>query len=262
VRSHSSAALHAVTVAAVLLAMPVGASPVPQQPVRVNAERPGRQEIARAIDTVKADPNLTSERTIRILRWKDSSAPAPSGIPAWLTWIAGLFRWLDQSARLLVWCAAVLLAGLLVVFIVRLRRTYGMPRGKEPFVAPTHVRDLDIRPESLPDDIGMAARALWDCGEQRAALALLYRGLLSRLVHIHRVPVHDSSTEGDCLTLAAAHLIRERSEYASQLIHVWQRCVYGHEDLPAATVHRLCDDFASALGSVSPWESVAPGSAA
>ncbi len=48
---------------------------------------------------------------------------------------------------------------------------------------PSHVRELDIRPESLPDDIGAAVRALWLAGERRAALSLLYRGTLSRLVH-------------------------------------------------------------------------------
>ena len=84
-----------------------------------------------------------------------------------------------------------------------MRASARAPRGDDAFVAPTHVRDLDIRPESLPDDIGAAARALWDRGEHRAALALLYRGLLSRLAHVHRLPIRDSSTEGDCLALAA-----------------------------------------------------------
>ena len=52
--------------------------------------------------------------------------------------------------------------------------------------------------------------ALWDRGDHRAALALLYRGLLSRLVHVHRVPIRDSSTEGDCLALAARCLTPRR----------------------------------------------------
>ena len=105
------------------------------------------------------------------------------------------------------------------------------------------MRDLDIRPESLPEDIGAAARALWDRGEHRAALALLYRGLLSRLAHVHRIPIRDSSTEGDCLALAASHLPQRSREYASRLVRVWQRFVYGGQHTEAATVHALCDDF-------------------
>jgi len=137
-----------------------------------------------------------------------------------------------------------------------------VPRREERFVAPTHVRDLDIRPESLPRDIGIAARALWDRGEHRAALALLYRGMLSRLAHVHRVPIRDSSTEGDCLALAASHLTQEGREYASRLVRVWQRFVYAGQDTQPATVYVLCDDFASALDPVSPLDSLRPAGAA
>ena len=90
------------------------------------------------------------------------------------------------------------------------------------------MQDLDIRPESLPPNIGAAARALWDRGEHRAALALLYRGLLSRLAHVHQVPVRDSSTEGDCLALCRAHLAGPGIDYAARLIVLWQAAVYGH----------------------------------
>ncbi len=221
---------------------------------------PGEVEIVRAIERVKADPNLATERTIKMLRWKNPTEVKPStGMPAWLKWIADLFRWLEQSARVLVWCAAVMLAGMLVVYITRIVRRHRAPRGVEQFAAPTHVRDLDIRPESLPEDIGGAARALWDNGEHRAALALLYRGLLSRLAHVHRVPIRDSSTEGDCLVLAASHLVQGKHEYVSRLVRVWQRAVYGREDVPPATVYVLCEHFASALDAASALDSAASG---
>jgi len=97
---------------------------------------------------------------------------------------------------------------------------------------------------------------LWDCGEHRASLALLYRGLLSRLAHVHRIPIRDSSTEGDCLALAARHLTLARREYASSLVGVWQRSVYGHEDARTGSVYALCDDFASVLDA-SELESIA-----
>jgi hypothetical protein len=128
-------------------------------------------------------------------------------------------------------------------------------------VAPTHVRDLDIRPETLPTDIGAAARALWDRGDHRAALALLYRGMLSRLAHVHRVPIRDSTTEGDCLVLAANHLSSDTQAYASRLVRVWQRAVYGDETVIPATIHELCDGFARALDRTVP-AALSEGSAA
>jgi hypothetical protein len=231
-----------------------------QESLQAQGESPGRAEIARAIDAVKADPNLATERTIKMLRWRESTEAKPRAMPTWLAWIGGLFMWIEQSARILVWGAAVVLAGVLVVYIVRVVRVRGVPRREEPFVAPTHVQDLDIRPETLPKDIGAAARVLWDRGEHRASLALLYRGMLSRLAHVHCVPIRDSSTEGDCLALSAAmHLTQGRRTYSLRLVRVWQEAVYGREEVQAAVVYMLCDDFASALDPASPSGSAAPG---
>ena len=143
-----------------------------------------------ALDKVKSDPNLAPERTVNMLRWTE---PEPVTDEPWwwqwmnalARWFRGLFGWIAESGRYVVWVLGALLAGLLALYVVRLVRGRGLPRVPKPFAAPSHVQDLDIRPESLPDDVGSAARALWQRGDQRAALALLYRGSLSRLVHVH-----------------------------------------------------------------------------
>ncbi|HBP3289912.1 TPA: DUF4129 domain-containing protein, partial [Pseudomonas aeruginosa] len=51
--------------------------------------------------------------------------------------------------------------------------------------APTVMFGLDLSPESLPDDIAGNAERLWN-EKPREALGLLYRGLLSRLLHDYR----------------------------------------------------------------------------
>ena len=219
--------------------------------VRLSAavdDQPTEAEITRALDAVKADPNLAALRTIKMLRWKDADAPKPTNVPSWINWITGLFRWLDQSARYLVWGLVAVLAVLLIGCIAGFEGAGRETAARESGVAaPGRVFDLDIRPESLPDDIGAAARLLWDRTEHRAALALLYRGMLSRLAHVHQVPIRDSSTEGDCLDLAARHLSPARSEYAARLVGAWRRAVYGREVITTDIVHRLCDGFSSAL---------------
>lgn len=260
-RSHTEWRIGSVVLAGFLLAAvpPAAARQTPPPP---STASPDMGEISRALEIVKADPNLATERTISTLRWKDSAEKKPSRKPGWLAWVGGLFGWLARSARVLMWCVAIVLAGMLAVFIVRVVRNHATTGGEAAFVAPTHVRDLDIRPETLPHDIGAAARALWDRGEHRAALALLYRGLLSRLAHVHRVPIRDSTTEGDCLTLAERHLTPRRREYASRVIRVWQRAVYGREEVPASTVHVLCEDFGPMLGRGSQPEGAISGGAA
>jgi hypothetical protein len=209
--------------------------------------RPSPEEIARVLDRVKADPNLAPTRTIKMLRWKERQAAQQRRSPAWLAWLSGFFRWIDQSARLLIWAGAAVLVAFLVVYLLRVIRAAQADAVGESFTAPTHVRDLDIRPETLPADVGQAARALWDRGDRRGALALLYRGLLSRLAHVHQVPIRDSTTEGDCLALAGIHLTGVRLDYTARLVRLWQRAVYGGEAAPAAVVYSLCDGFAAAL---------------
>ena len=182
------------------------------------------------------------------------------------SWIGDLFAWIGQISQMLMWLIIAGLVALLAVFLVRIVQAGSGTRVAKKFMAPTHVQDLDIRPESLPDDIGATARALWDRGEQRAALALLYRGLLSRLAHVYEVPIRDSSTEGDILQAARSQEAR-RLEYATRLVRTWQRAIYGGLSIEDATVHGLCADFDTHLerplaAGAAPRSSFAGGAAA
>ncbi len=164
----------------------------------------------------------------------------------------GLFRWIGQSGRLIVWVLAALLAAGIVVYLLRLLRDRRPFESTGPSLAPTHVRELDIRPESLPADIGAAARALWDGGEARRALALLYRGMLSRLAHAHAAPVRESTTEGESVTLARGCLPASGAEFADALVRTWQFAVYGGRMPETGRVHALCSGFAPALDRAPP----------
>ena len=242
--------LTAVVAAALIAIAAVATTPV----LRAAGPPPTEVEIREAIEKVKKDPNLATEVTIKTLHWKGkwdtTKKKSDWGL---FSWLGDLLEWFERSMRVFMWVGVAILACWLVISILRLVRDRGPRRAAvDDFVAPTHVRDLDIRPEARPADIGAAARALWDRGEQRAALVLLYRGLLSRLAHVHRVPIRDSSTEGDCLALAGDHLKEpSRRDYASRLIVVWQRAVYARQDPASATVHDLCDAFAQALDRAS-----------
>jgi hypothetical protein len=245
---------------AVLALLTVAAPALPAAPT------PDAAEVERAVKVVKADPNLANERTVRSLTWDDDGkkkARKSTRWPEWLGWIGALFMWIAQASNALVWLLLAALAALLVMVIVRIFASNRLSgRGGTRFIAPTHVQDLDIRPESLPPDIGAAARALWDRGEQRAALALLYRGLLSRLAHVHEVPIRDSSTEGDCLALAARKLDPARIAYATELVRTWQRAIYGGLSIDTAVIHSLCAGFAANLDAPPGHAQARPGFAA
>lgn len=212
---------------------------------------PDAVRISEAVSELRKDPNLGQERQVRTLRWRRGEVQDEDQ-PGWLAWFGTFFRWLGESARLLVWVLAAVLTGMLGVFLWRLLRKRSAERNLVATMVPTHVRDLDIRPESLPDDVGSAARALWDGGQPRRALALLYRGLLSRLVHVHGAPVRESTTEGDCVRLAGSHLSGGASVFAAELVLTWQAAVYGARMPETTHVHVLCGGFAAALDRAPP----------
>ena len=252
---------------ALLLAVRSATAQDAREPPAAETSGPTPEQIDDALVSIKADPNLALERNVHTLKWR-SEPPEERASPGWverisalLGWIGDLFEWVAQTGRVLVWVVVGLLGVLFAGYLARILRAGRVPQAPKRFVAPSHVRDLDIRPESLPDDVGAAAAALWDRGEQRAALALLYRGLLSRLVHAHGVPIRDSSTEGDCLALAVSRVGAVRNDYAVRLVGVWQGAVYGTEQPAAATVHSLCADFARALDA-APAAAAAGGAAA
>ncbi len=224
----------------------------------VEAPQPTREQVKAAIEKLKADPNLgVDKKTRKLVQNSKAEQPnAPSTSSDWLNWVADAFKWLASTARVLLWVAGILLAGILALYIKRFIEARGARSVPLRFSMPTHVRDLDIRPESLPDDVGGAALELWEHGEHRAALSLLYRGLLSRLAHIHGVPIRDSSTEGDCMALAVTHLPATRSAYVVRLIRVWQRAVYGNIDPASDEFNSLCTSFSAAVDPPSPATAV------
>lgn len=204
-------------------------------------------EVTQAIETVRADPNLQTERAGRQLVWDDDGEPKKRASGSWWKWLTDLFGWIGQLSQMLMWLVIAALVAVLAVLVLRLfSRSRASENTRNP-LAPTHVRDLDIRPESLPQDIGAAARKLWEAGEHRAALALLYRGLLSRLAHSFAIPIRDSSTEGDCLALATSVLDARRVAYVTRLVRTWQLAIYAARTIDDAVFFELCDEFGAQL---------------
>ena len=208
-----------------------------------------------ALKALNNDPNLATERKTNKPHWvgKESKKKQTSDGKkiGWLSdvlkWIGEFFRWIVATGRILVWTVAFIMAAILVVWLLRYLRSGRFDSQKLPAVFPTHVRDLDIRPESLPDDIGAAARTLWQQGAHRESLSLLYRGCLSRLVHSHAVSIKHSSTEGECAALAASKLNSQQHDYVASLIRTWQQAVYGASKPTDDVIENLCSGFSAAL---------------
>ncbi|WMP17522.1 hypothetical protein [Thiothrix lacustris] len=133
----------------------------------------------------------------------------------------------------LLWIALIVL--LILGFVYR-QRILALLKPAQRKAAPPPPPDIlfgmDIRPESLPDDIASASRRLWEAGQHREALSLLYRGALMQLTRHEQVAVQDSHTEGDILQLAHPHLDSARMAWLTAVTRVWQEIAYAHR-IPA-----------------------------
>ena len=93
------------------------------------------------------------------------------------------------------------------------------------------------------------ARQLYQAGNYREALSLLYRAALSRLIDRYQVAFRSSHTEAECASLVRARGIDSLSHYFAELTGVWQRLAYGHL-LPAdAVVRGLCERWSEELAN-------------
>lgn len=215
------------------------------------ASAPTSVEIAAAVTAVAKDPKLGGESKIRSLRWvRSEQKETPTTPPP--PWIVGLFEYLAEAGGLLLWVAGAIAVAIVAVWIYRVAKVHVPPSAPRAVVPPNQVRDLDIRPASLPDDVGVAALELLTAGRVREALSLLYRGALSRAVHRFGVSIGASFTEGEVLTAVGTTLDQRITGYFAELVGVWQTVVYAGEPVAPEVIQPLCANFRGVLDGAAP----------
>jgi hypothetical protein len=155
--------------------------------------------------------------------------------PGWAMFIEGLAQFL----RILAYAAVALAVVFLLYFL--LRRLDLIGRDRSSYVPPDTLFGLDVRPESLPDDVAAAALELARAGELLKALSLLYRGAL---VLLHRDGVELAS--GDTEDVACAEPpapARCLDGLLRAPLAAWQRLAYARREVPRAEIETLCGDW-------------------
>jgi hypothetical protein len=218
---------------------PAAARPAPHAPTAMSAAT-----MDAAIADLRHDPNLGGQTKIRTLRWVNKSQPQPP--PTSPSWIVGLFDYIGQFGGLLLWIFGAGAAAVAVVWILRLLKSIE-PRAArtQPTVADHQVLDLDIRPDSLPDDVSAAAIALLRAGRLRDSLSLLYRASLSSAVHRFGAILGAQHTEREVLKAVKVVLDETRARYFADLVATWQRVVYAGDSLSPEAVFPLCAAFST-----------------
>jgi hypothetical protein len=156
--------------------------------------------------------------------------------------LEGVFGSLGVLA--LVILAAALIAG--VVWMLWRHRSVRAPSpGSSRSSRPTArvVMGMEVSRDTLPEDIPTMARRLWGEGRRHEAIALLYRGAISRAMETGRVEIMESDTEGDCLRRVREAGAPAHPGYFQRLTGYWIALAYAHSFPLDAEVHDLCSQW-------------------
>ncbi|EIJ33154.1 DUF4129 domain-containing protein [Thiothrix nivea] len=198
-------------------------------------------ESAKQINEVMQVEELSSVYTRKA--WMPRQQPEMGQEPT-AEWLESLQVLFAGFLKILLWIALVALTFSAFFHRQRIFALLKPVRRKLPGTAPPDILfGMDIRPESLPDDIAATSRHLWENGQPREALSLLYRGALMRLTRHDRLPVQASHTEGDILQLARGHLGGERMAWLATVTHAWQEIAYAHRPPANALAESLFDGW-------------------
>lgn len=197
----------------------------PRPPDRSAAQAQLRQELAQ----LYATEDLANYRCVETWEAKTPSKPKPARDLKGNDNTLPDLGVLAEIVRIGLIAAAILLVAWL---LYRYRGQFAGMFGQAVPRQATEIGGLDIRPESLPDDIVGNVLKLWQQGQRRAALALLYRATVSRLASEDGLPLTRGATEADCLRLAGKacreqRLAAGRLQVASAVTALWLDGAYG-----------------------------------
>jgi len=206
-----------------------------------------QQRVRREVDALYASPDVHGWICVKDWEWKrqEQKKQGERKIPDLPDLSA-----LAAVMKVLIIAAAIGLAGWLMY---RYRDRFPAFRRRPAPLRATEVGGLDIRAASLPDDVTGTVRTLWAKGERRAALALLYRATLSRLVTDDGLSLTQGNTEGDCLRLAGiaaqqARLAEGRLQVAAAATALWLDGAYAARWPGSDLLERRCAEWDAQFG--------------
>lgn len=240
------------------------------QPASADAVTPERgQEL---IDETLAGEEFHRMETVSGWRLKDfkSSEFEEFRFPDWLIalveWLEGLSADDDEDStsepgdfgpliagitEVLLWTLAL---ALIAYLLWQLRHHIGgigrRTRAKNTDISrPQTLFGLDVRSESLPDDVTAEVLRLWRSGAPRDATSLLYRATLAQLISRFDCAFHDHHTEAECAQLVREDAVQNPRlrpsmvQFFALLTATWQQQAYAHRAPESARMEFLCKQW-------------------
>lgn len=190
-------------------------------------ERLAVEQSKAIIEDIVNSKDLKGEK--KITKWQLKEVEfeqSDSSTPDWINSISIGFAKIFEYA---LWI--LLLTAIVLLYLSRAQWLHLFSPQKteeESYQAPDILFGMNVREDSLPDDIIAEAKQLWQQKKARESLSLLYRGALVRLINQEKIPLENSHTEGDILKLSQKSLLDKQQQYLAQLTSQWQLIAYAH----------------------------------
>jgi len=214
-------------------------------------------------DSIKAlldQPPFKNKESVTRYRFGEENPAAEKAdddkLPAWLRALLKLldaqrFGAIATLIEVVLWGAVI---GAVVLVIWRYRdwlRTFVSRRpsctNKIDRPLPQQAFGLDLTRETLPADIAASAESLWQ-SHPREALGLLYRALLSHLLHDYNMALKPADTEGQVLERIERLQQPALLAFSRNLTGHWKNMAYGHRLPPGPAQQELCDGWRALFG--------------
>lgn len=183
------------------------------------------------IDEVMAGPEFHQIETRRypvlLQKFLDQLFEESDADPADDADMLALLRSIAMLLEVLLWAGAILLA-LWLGWQLRLLHFSSNPFRSGGVRPPASIFGIELDGESLPADVPVAAASLWHAGDLRAALSLLLRDQLLRLVTENGCRFRKGDTEQECLQEVRSRAPKTRYSAFAQLLNLWLRVAYAH----------------------------------
>ena len=243
---------------AVILPQPAYAQS--SQQTQLDADDPGfsgfwdEEEIQAGLKTALADDALKTTREVE--EWystePDDESPASRGTSGnWERMLRDVGKVMSFVVEFGLWIGAAFL--LYLVFATRKHWLPYLERGPSTKRSATRVilSSGELTADSMPDDVPSEVMRLWNAGEKRQALGLLYRSCVFSAVTRHGVRLPHSATEGVCVAAIGQQTDVAQSDYFRKVVSAWIRCAYGYRIPEDDLMLPLCNEWPQHYGEPS-----------
>jgi hypothetical protein len=254
-RKQQSTNKHVRLMSVALLSLVITIGTPPSSYADVNHDK---ESASRLIEEVLQGEDFGHEITVQRWRFRDLVEENEDKVPEWLI---DFIEWLikniafsgpdDSIITTATWLKILLVTLAVSLFVYLLYRFRGplerLGRSEKSVSTPEVMFGLDVRPESLPDDVPAQVMSFWRDHRHRDALGLLYRASLSRLIEQYALGFKSSHTEAECTALVKSCGIDSLSYYFAGLTRTWCHLAYGHEIPAQEAIEKLCDEWTTEM---------------